>query len=118
MTIRQIYVSMSMLSVLLFTGGMVLAEESKRATDPTKGNKSGTTAERSTKGQDTSGKKGKDTLGRASGEPTNPGIGTANGSDSGAGAGSGGRGDTPNAPGGTSSGGETGTGTASPGGGK
>ena len=116
MTIRQVFVSMSLLSVVLLTGEMVLAEESKRATDPTKGNKSETTAERSpNQGQNASGKKGKDSLGRPSGEPTNPGIGTANGSDSGAGAVSGGRGDSVNSPGGTSSGTESGAGTASPG---
>lgn len=119
MTIRHTCVSVSMLTVLLFTGGMVLAEEPTRATDPTKGKKPGTAAERSpNQGQETPGKKGKDSLGRSSGEPTNPGIGTANGSDSGAGAGSGGRGDTANSPGGTSSGAESGAGTASPGGGK
>ena len=74
------------------------------------GNKSGGTAERSAKqGQESSRKMGKDSLGRASGQATNPGIGTANGSDSGAG------GDTVNAPGGTSSGTESGDGTASPG---
>lgn len=97
----------------------MLAEESTHATDPTKGKKPRTAAERSlSQGQETPGKKGKDSLGRASGEPTNPGIGTAKGSDSGAGAWSGGRGDTTNSPGGTSSGAESGAGTASPGGGK
>ena len=59
-------------------------------------------------GHESSGKMGKDSLGRPSGEPTNPGIGTANGSDSGAGSGS--RGDTLNSPGGTSSGTESGGG--------
>src|ERR1044071_10272428 len=71
MTIHQVSLSVSMLSVLLFTGGIVLAEESKRTTDPTKGNKTGMASERSTnQGQDSSGKKGKDSLGRAGVEPT------------------------------------------------
>ncbi len=55
-------------------------------------------------GHESSGRMGKDSLGQPSGEPTDRGIGTVNGSDSGTGAESGSRGDTFNSPGGTTSG--------------
>lgn len=121
MTIRQTCVYMGIASgILFFTGGPVLAEQSKSGTqsqsDSVKGKQSGTAPERSMKqGHESSGTMGKDSMGRSSGEPTNPGIGTANGSDSGAGAGQGSRGDTINAPGGTSSGTESGAGKGSSG---
>jgi hypothetical protein len=104
--------------ILLFAGGPVPAEQPKSGTQSqsgsTKANKSASSAERHTKqDHESSGKIGKDSLGRASGEPTNPGIGTAHGSDSGAGAGPASRGNTVNAPGGTSSGTESGAGTGS-----
>lgn len=120
MNIRQTCTFIMMASWILFTGGLVLAEQPKSGTqaqsDSTKRNKSGSGTERSTKqGHESSGKMGKDALSRPSGEPTNPGIGTATGSDSGAGAGAGNRGDTINSPGGTSSGAESGAGTGSSG---
>ncbi len=114
MSIRPTCVSMCMaIGILLFTGGPLLADQSKNGTS----SQSGSTAERSAKQgqQESSGKMRKDSLGRPSGEATNPGVGTANGSDFGAGARSGTRGDTTDSPGGTSSGTESGVGTASPG---